>query len=120
MPASLAKKFYAAYKVDRQKAIESVYSKPNPNLFLSSFMPFIIANRKNSFVKKFLLEGLDYFFDTTILAFPEAKKTAVHFTGSIAALLEKEIREVGKKKNIRVGNIIKQPMEGLEEYYSID
>jgi N-acetylglucosamine kinase-like BadF-type ATPase len=118
MPASLAKKFYAEYKVDRQKAIASVYNKPNPNIFLSSFMPFIIANRKNSFVKKFLLEGVEYFFDTTILAFPEAKKSAVHFTGSIASLLEKEIRKVGKKKNIRIGNIFKQPMDGLQSYYS--
>ena len=118
MPAPLAKKFYAAHQIDRQKAIESVYSKPNPNIFLSSFMPFIIANRKNSFVNKFLLDGLEYFFDTTILAFPEAKKSAVHFTGSVAALLEKEIRHVGKKKNIRIGNIIKQPMDGLISYYS--
>ena len=118
MPAALAKKFYATYKVNRQKAIESVYSQPNPNLFLSSFMPFIIANKKDNFVKKFLLEGLKYFFDTTILAFPESKKAAVHFTGSVAALLEKEIREVGKKKNIRIGKIIKQPLEGLKKYYS--
>ena len=118
MPETLARKFYAAYKVDRQKAIESVYGKPNPNLFLSSFMPFIIANRKNSFVKKFLLEGLDYFFETTILAFPESKKSSVHFTGSIAALLKQEISAVGKKKNLRIGNIIKQPMDGLAKYYS--
>jgi glucosamine kinase len=118
MPASLAGKFYAEHKVDRQKAIESVYSKPNPNIFLSSFMPFIIANRKHSFVNKFLLEGLEYFFDTTILAFPEVKKTPVHFTGSVASLLEKEIRQVGMKKNLRIGNIIKQPMEGLKNYYS--
>ena len=120
IPTPLAKKFYTAHKIDRQKAIESVYSKPNPNIFLSSFMPFIIANRNNSFVKKFLLEGLEYFFDTTILAFPEAKKSAVHFTGSIAALLEKEIRQVGKKKNLRIGNIIKQPMDGLLTHYSGD
>jgi len=118
MPAALAKKFYATYRVNRQKAIESVYSQPNPNLFLSSFMPFIIANRKDSFVKKFLMEGLKYFFDTTILAFPESKKVAVHFTGSVAALLEKEIRATGKKKNLRIGNIIKQPMQGLADYYS--
>src|SRR6185436_6911634 len=110
LPEPLAKQFYNAFKIDRQKAIENVYGKPNPNLFLSSFMPFIIANRKNSFVKKFLFEGLDYFFDTTVLAFPEAKKSAVNFTGSIAALLENEIREVGKKKNIGIGKIIKQPM----------
>jgi len=117
MPAPLAKKFYATYKVDRQKAIESVYKKLNPNIFLSSFMPFIIANSKNSFVKTFLQEGLEYFFDTTILAFPESKKAAVHFTGSIAALLEQEIRQAGKKKKIRIGKIIKQPMEGLALYY---
>jgi glucosamine kinase len=118
MPAPLAKKFYAAYKVDRQKAIENVYRKPNPNLFLSSFMPFIINNRKNIFVKKFLLDGLGHFFETTILAFPEAKKTAVHFTGSLAALLENEIRKVAKEKKLQIGKIVKQPLEGLAKYYS--
>ena len=118
LAAPLAEQFYNAFKVDRQKAIESVYNKPNPNLFFSSFMPFIIAHRNNRFVKNFLLKELEYFFDTTILAFPEAKKTAVHFTGSIAALLEKEIRATGKKKNLRIGNIIKQPMHGLPDYYS--
>jgi glucosamine kinase len=118
MPAPLARKFFVTYKVDRQKAIESVYGKPNPNIFLSSFMPFIIANRKNSFVKKFLLEGIEYFFDTTILAFPESKKTAVHFTGSVAAMLEKEIRIVGRKKKTPIGRILKRPLDGLTIYYS--
>lgn len=117
LPAALAKKFRLSSRMDRKKIIEAVYRKPDANLFLSSFMPFIMSNRKNVFVKKFLAAGIAEFFETNVMSFAERRSHPVHFVGSIASLMEKEIRREGKKRNLRIGRVIPRPMDGLKKYY---
>jgi hypothetical protein len=41
----------------------------------------------------------------------------VHFVGSIAYYFEDELRQEASKKSIKVGRIIKQPVQGLMDYF---
>ncbi len=117
LPEKINSAFVSEYNLNREQIIESVYRKPNVNLFLSSFMPFIAKHKEESFMKKLLTDGLIEFFDTNISGFPESKHAPLHFVGSIAALLEKEIREIGKEKKLSIRKIIKRPMDGLANYF---
>ncbi len=118
LPEQLAGLFNNDFSIDREQVIDLVYRKPNANLYLSSFMPFIIKHKSDPFLKEFLRFGIVQFFETNINAFPESKKTTIHFVGSVAAILESEIRETGKSKNLRIGKILKRPMDGLKDFYT--
>jgi len=117
LPEKIHAVFQSEFKTDREKAIEAVYRKPNANLYLSSFMPFITMHRTEPYVMKLLEEGLSEFFDTAISGFDESENHPVHFVGSVASLLEAEIRELGKEKNLRIGKILKRPIDGLKEHF---
>ena len=117
LPEKLRDTFFAEHELDREQIIEAVYRKPNPNLFLSSFMPFIGKHKEDPYMKEFLSDGINEFFDTNISGFPESKKSAIHFVGSVASLLENEIRDAAKVKSFRIGKILKRPMDGLKGYF---
>ena len=117
LPEDLHRIFYNEFKLDREQVIDSVYRKPGPNIFLSSFMPFISKYKGHDYINNFLRKGLNEFFESNISGFPEAKNTTLHFVGSIAALLEKEINETGNEKKYKIGSILKKPMDGLKKYF---
>lgn len=117
MPASLHDAFYAEHKLDREQIIESTYRKPNANIFLSSFMPFIAKHKSDPFVKSILRSGLEEFFETNIKGFSEHNNSKIHFVGSVAALLETEIRDMGNARKISIGKVLKRPMPGLKDYF---
>jgi len=117
LPQHLYESFYSEYHLTREAVIEAVYRKPNANLFFSSFMPFFNSRKKDAWIKDFLERGIEDFFQSNVLSFPEAKTAGLHFVGSVAAELEDIIREKGRAKNLSIGKIIKQPKEGLIEYY---
>ncbi len=117
LPKELSSSFYEKYDLNRESIIEAVYRKPNPNLFLSSFMPFIIANKNHNWIKDFLHRGINEFFSSNLFTLMHSKKLHVHFVGSVAAELEDLIREKGSSKKLTIGKVIKSPKEGLTEYF---
>ncbi len=117
LPKKISTAFFDEYRLTREEIIESVYRKPNVNLFLSSFMPFIIKYKDELHIRDFLKNGINIFFETNVSGFSESKNATIHFVGSVAALLEIEIRETGKENNLTIGKILKRPMDGLKNYF---
>ena len=117
LPENLSVAFAKEYKLTRELIIEAVYRKPNANIFLSSLMPFMVKHKSDPYMREFLTSGIHVFFETNIKGFQEAENIPVHFVGSVAHLLESEIRETGTAKKLRIGKILKRPMDGLKEYY---
>jgi glucosamine kinase len=118
LPEKLHAEFFDAFKLNRSQIIEAVYRKPAPNLFLSSFMPFMATHRENGYIKKIFADGLAEFFDTNVSAFKESEDVPIHFVGSVASILGNEIREMASAKNFRTGKILKRPMDGLKDHFS--
>ncbi|CAN5384095.1 hypothetical protein BH11BAC1_BH11BAC1_04600 [soil metagenome] len=117
LPGNLNTFFIEEFHLNRELIIEAVYRNPNPNIFLSSLMPFMIKHKEDPYMHEFLISGINVFFETNIKGFQEAESVPVHFVGSVAATLENEIRTTGKQKKISIGKILKRPMEGLKEYF---
>jgi len=117
LPGNLNMTFIDEHKLNRELIIEAVYRKPNPNIFLSSMMPFMIKHKEDPYMQEFLSSGINVFFETNIKGFREAENVSIHFVGSVAASLENEIRSTGKGKNLYIGKILKRPMDGLKEYF---
>ena len=118
LPAALCEKFLKEYNLDRQKIIESVYKKPAANRFLASLSPFLINNIEEPAVHRLVLNAFKAFFVRNIENYEGYKTMPVSFVGSVAFYYREVLEEAASSLGIKVGTVIKSPMEGLVKYHS--
>ena len=117
MPKDLAKKFEEEYDLSPDQIKENVYRKENPNTYLAKFAQFIIKNKEVLEMKSIIEDGLQRFITHQILQFENAKDVPIHFIGSIAHYLKDEIDIALKKNGLRLGNVVRRPIDGLVQYH---
>lgn len=117
MPEELSKLFYEEYKMDKEKAIDNVYHKPNANVYLASFAKFLSVQPQHRYIQNLLRTGLTEFVDTSILAYPQHKQYPVHFIGSIAYNFKSILEDLAKQKGFIIGKVIVKPVEEMLTYY---
>ncbi len=120
MPKELAKEFEEEYNVDPDYIKHNLYKEPNPNAYLATFAKFLIKHKTSEFCKKYINEELDDFIDNYIKQYDNHKDVPVHFIGSIAFYLKEELEEKLKKHDIKIGNVLRRPIDGLIQYHSIN
>ena len=117
MPEALAKKFGDQYDLSPNSIKENVYRRENPNTYLAKFAKFIIDHKQVPEMKTIIEDGLQRFISHQILQFEDAKDVPIHFIGSIAHYLQDEIDTALKKNSLRLGNVVKRPIDGLVEHH---
>ena len=117
MPNNLAKEFEKEYDLSPDTIKENIYRRENPNTYLASFSRFLIKHKDNSPFQEIIKNGLKRFIDHQILQFENAHQIPIHFIGSIAFFLEKEIKDALKKDNLRMGRIVQRPIDELVTYH---
>ena len=118
LPAALCEKFLKKYDLDRQKIIEGVYKKPAANRFLASLSPFLIENIEEPAVHRLVLNAFKAFFVRNIENYEGSKTMPVSFVGSVAYYYRDVLEEAASSLGIKIGTVIKSPMEGLIKYHS--
>ncbi len=111
MPEALAKKFEDQYDLSPDTIKENVYRRENPNTYLAKFAQFIIQHKQVPEMKTIIEDGLQRFISHQILQFEDAKDVPIHFIGSIAHYLQDEIDTALKKNGLRLGNVVKRPID---------
>ncbi len=117
MPIDLAKKFEKEYDLSPDTIKENIYRRENPNTYLASFSRFLIKNKNNSPFQEIIKNGLKRFINHQILQFENAHQIPIHFIGSIAFFLEREIKDALKKDNLKMGRIVQRPIDELVTYH---
>lgn len=97
--------------------LDSIYKKENPNRYLASFFEFIYAQRTHPQIAELIRIALHQFFITHIQRYTLYKSSPFNAVGSVAFLLQEEVRTTAKSLGIACGKIIKSPMEGLIDYH---
>jgi len=120
MPADLAKEFEEEYNVDPDYIKHNLYKEPNPNAYLATFAKFLIKHKNTDFCKKFIYAEMEDFVENYIKQYDNCTKIPVHFVGSIAFYLKEELEEVLTKYNIKVGNVLRRPIDGLIAYHILN
>jgi N-acetylglucosamine kinase-like BadF-type ATPase len=120
MPQHLSEKFAEEYNLDPDVIKHNLYKEPNPNAYLATFAKFLIQNKEEEFIKKIIVHQLQVFVENYILQFEDAHDIPVHFVGSIAFYLKAELAEVLGKNNLRLGNVLRRPIDGLIEYHELN
>ena len=117
MPSDLAKEFEKEYDLSPDTIKENIYRRENPNTYLASFSRFLIKYKDNNPFQDIIKDGLKRFIDHQILQFENAHQIPIHFIGSIAFFLEKEIKDALKNDNLKMGRIVQRPIDELVTYH---
>lgn len=117
MPKDLAVKFEKEYNVDPDFIKNKLYKEANPNAYLATFAKFLIQNKDTEFCKKIIFKGMKSFVKNYIKQFDNHKEVPVHFVGSIAFYLKDELEQTFEKYDLKLGNVLRRPIDGLIAYH---
>ncbi len=117
LPSNISQNLEEELKVSKSSIFDNVYSQPNPNVYLASFMKFISRHYGSEYVKNMIYNGMSEFIRIHVCCYPEYKSVKTHFIGSISKIFEKELHKAAKDHNVNVGNIIRKPVENLVRYH---
>ncbi len=116
MPDELSSSFKDKFNVDKESVIKRIYQQPSPNSFLASFASFMSDHIDHPFIIQLLRDGFDEFVETNIKSYPDHRRHICHFVGSIAFHFKELLTEVCEQKGIRVGKILKHPIDELSAF----
>ncbi|KQS45794.1 MULTISPECIES: BadF/BadG/BcrA/BcrD ATPase family protein [Flavobacterium] len=120
MPKHLASLFEKEYDLDPDVIKNHLYKQANPNAYLATFAKFLIQHKDDEFIQKLVFEAMQVFVDNYITQFEDCREVPVHFVGSIAFYLKDELKQVLDKNGLRLGNVLRRPIDGLIEYHKIN
>ncbi|HEA28648.1 MAG TPA: N-acetylglucosamine kinase [Leeuwenhoekiella sp.] len=117
IPKDLAYEFAKEFDLTAESIKTHLYKMPNPNTYLAQFAKFLITNKEHEYCQKLIRKGLKLFIEHQVLQFENAKEIPVHFVGSIAFYLQEELKELLKEYDLKIGKVLKRPIEGLVKYH---
>lgn len=119
MPNELTKKFDEEYQLSMGEAIENVYRKPPANRYLAGFSKFLIQNIEHPYIEKMVYDSFTEFFERNALRYENSDKLPIHFVGSIANYYKEVLEKVAEDKGVKIGKILKAPIDALVKYHSV-
>lgn len=121
MPESVAREFKNRFHPDPDEIKFNLYQKPHPNAYVASFASFMfmeeIRTLADTYFYDLIKKGIATFIDCRILSFETAHELPIHFVGSIAYFAKEIIEECLQQNNLKLGNIIRHPIDGLISYH---
>lgn len=117
MPEKVSKDFENSFDLNPDIIKENLYNKQSPNSYLAAFAEFIFKNEPNKYFYKLIFEGIKNFIENRVCCFKEAQNLPIHFIGSIAFFSQDIINDVAKNYQLKIGNVIQRPIDGLLEYH---
>lgn len=117
MPQHLAVEFEKEYDMTPDFIKSKLYKEANPNAYLATFAKFLIQHKEDPFCKKIIYKGMKSFVKNYIRQYDNYQEVPVHFVGSIAFYLKEELEVTFEKYQIKLGNVLRRPIDGLIAYH---
>lgn len=116
MTPELKEKFLSQFNLTAADIIDRVYRKPFPNRFLASLSPFLAQNLNEPCIHSLVLNSFKSFLKRNVMQY-DYQNHEVHFIGSVAYYYKDVLAQATDEMGIRLGTILKSPMEGLIAYH---
>lgn len=116
MTPKLKEKFLSQFNLTPADIIDRVYRKPFPNRFLASLSPFLAQNLNEPCIHSLVLNSFKSFLKRNVMQY-DYQNHEVHFIGSVAYYYKDVLAQATDEMGIRLGTILKSPMEGLITYH---
>lgn len=124
LPQDLRDAFFAQFSLTQADIIERVYRQPLPNRFLASFSPFCYEHKDHPAMSQLLYNHFKQFVTRILLQYyrteREKQEMSVGFVGSIAYYYKDVLNQVLSDYQLRLGQILQDPIEGLKQYHTRD
>lgn len=118
MPARLREDFESQFKLTREEALNRVYRTEKPNQFLAQFVPFLSEHASSAYCQEFVQHNFMEFFERNVIKLPGYSKIQIGFIGSVAFHFSQILNNTASYYGFEQTIIIKDPIDGLENYYS--
>ena len=115
MPEELRTKFDAKYHLDRETLIKNVYHGDAPSRYLAEFAKFANENIDNQYIKDLIGDCFEEFVNVGTWRAASVQEFA--FVGSVAFSFQSILLQVLENHHLKCSKILKNPMDGLIEYY---
>lgn len=116
-PVEIKKRFNVKYNLNIEKILDATYNQPKPNQFFSSFSMFLSENISHPFIREIVLTSFDEFFENQAGKYSVINEVPIGFVGSVSFVFENELKEVAKKRGLKIEKIEKNPIDGLVKFY---
>jgi N-acetylglucosamine kinase-like BadF-type ATPase len=117
MPQKLAEEFETTYDLDADVIKQNLYKEGKPNAYLATFAKFLVQHKEDPFFQKIIIDAIEDLVDNYIFQYDNCREIPVHFVGSIAYYIKEELAQVFQKHELKLGNVIKKPIDGLVQYH---
>jgi hypothetical protein len=77
----------------------------------------LVQNKDLEYSKNLIKKGFILFIENQIEQFDNHKDVELHFVGSIGYYLKDELKEVIDSKKLKLGKVLRRPIEGLVAYH---
>jgi len=118
LPTEIIDTFYSSYSLTSAELIKNIYSSPQPNRYLASFVPFIKANMHITEIEQLIYDGFELYckyYMKPVLAI--SKKHSVGMIGGVAHAFQPQLNKVFIEQGIGECNIIDSPLKSLIEQF---
>lgn len=117
LPEHVAKDFKERYEVNMKEIVTNVYTKPNANVYLASFVRFISGYKTEPYFQQMLHDGMKEFLKTHVMCYPEYNRVKTHFVGSVAFHFRDAIESAANELGIELGNIVRKPIDNMVKFH---
>jgi glucosamine kinase len=117
LPPEISEDFEECYLLSKAIIFENVYQKPFANVYLAGFTPFVSKHKNHPYFAQMIEDGMRLFLENHVCCFEQYKSVPTHFVGSVAYHFSDTLQRVATEMGIKVGSIIRQPIEHLVSYH---
>ena len=118
LPRTVADRFLEEYGLSLGDILDKVYRSPAPSRFLASLVPFLHSHLWNPYVYSLVMTEFRSFLTRNVSPYAGSRSLPISFTGSIAFHFADILREAADELGFTVGEITRQPLDGLIRYHS--
>ena len=114
MPEADVTRFKNEYHQNKEDLIQAVYSHTKPNVYIASFSQFL--NECTPVLRKEILKiSMQPLIEKITYLYSSKERIRCNFTGSIAAVFEKEIKSLFRSSGLKPIEFMENPMQALKE-----
>jgi len=119
MPDGVAAVAADAIGLDMVGVIDRVYHQPSPNAWCAQFTKVIADHMEDDrYYWNLVRQCFDDFMCNVVRRYEGYESMELNCVGSVAYVFRDILEQVANKHQMRIGKIIKAPMEGLIEYHA--
>jgi len=118
MPANVYDKVAKELGHNNDELLDIIYTKPFPNRFCAQYAKFIGENLEfDPYFPNLVTDAFRNFFKLIVTKYPDYTKYSFNAVGSVAYCFKPLLQPVVEEFGMKMGVILKAPMEGLVKYH---